>query len=60
MPQRIQPILLTKEEEDEVKAIVNQGRHSARQIKRGQSLLHRHPGKQPQEIAEWLDVEGVK
>jgi transposase len=56
MPKRIQPILLTKEEEDEVKAIVNQGTHSARQIKRGQILLHSHQGKQPQEIAEWLDV----
>lgn len=56
MPKRIQPIILSKEEEAEVKAIVNQGTHSARQIKRGQILLHSHQGKQPQEIAEWLDV----
>lgn len=56
MPKRIQPIELTENEQNELKGIVNQGSHAARQIKRAQILLHSHAGKTPAEIAEWLDV----
>jgi putative transposase len=56
MPKRIQPIKLTESEQSELKAIVNQGSHSARKIKRAQILLHSHAGKRPQEVADWLDV----
>jgi len=56
MPKRIQPILLTENEETEVKAIVHQGHHPARMIKRAHILLQSHRGKSPQEVAEWLGV----
>ena len=56
MAKRIQPIRLTANEANELKAIVNQGSHAARKIKRAQILLHSHAGKAPQEIAAWLDV----
>lgn len=56
MPKRIQPLTLSDSEQSELKAIVNQGSHSARMIKRAQILLHSHAGKKPQEVAEWLDV----
>ena len=56
MAKRIQPITLTTNEENELKAIVNQGSHSARKIQRAQILLHSHAGKQPAEIAAWLHV----
>ena len=56
MPKRIQPIQLTENEQNELKGIVNQGSHAARQIKRAQILLHSHRGKTPAEIAGWLDV----
>jgi transposase len=56
MPQRVQPLTLSENEQSELKAIVNQGTHSARTIKRAQILLHSHVGKKPQEVAEWLDV----
>jgi transposase len=56
MPRRVQPLTLSEDEQRELKAIVNQGTHSARTIKRAQILLHSHAGKQPPEVAEWLDV----
>jgi putative transposase len=56
MPKRVQPLTLSEDEQSELKAIVNQGTHSARQIKRAQILLHSHAGKKPQEVAAWLDV----
>lgn len=56
MPKIIQPIVLAEHEQDELKAIVSQGKHAARQIKRSQILLQSHAGKKPQEIAAWLDV----
>ena len=56
MPKVIQPINLPESEQSELKTLVNQGNHAARQIKRAQILLHSHAGKKPQEIAKWLDV----
>jgi len=56
MPKPIQPIILPEDEHNELKTIVNQGHHAARQIKRAQILLHSHGGKTPQEIAAWLGV----
>jgi transposase len=56
MPKRIQRLTLSDNEQSELKAIVNQGTHSARTIKRAQILLHSHAGKKPPEVAEWLDV----
>jgi len=56
MPKIIQPINLSEPEQNELKTLVNQGNHAARQIKRAHILLHSHAGKKPQAIAEWLDV----
>src|SRR6185295_16651378 len=56
MPKRVHPITLPENEQSELKAIVNQGTHAARTIKRAQILLQSHAGKKPQEVAEWLDV----
>jgi putative transposase len=56
MANPIQPIILSEQEQRELQAIVNQGSHSARKIKRAQILLHSHAGKRPPVVAEWLDV----
>lgn len=56
MPQPVQPLTLSEDEQTELQAIANQGTHAARTIKRAQILLHSHAGKKPQEIAAWLDV----
>jgi transposase len=56
MPQAIQPITLSENEQTELRMIVNQGTHAARTIKRAQILLHSHGGKKPQEVAAWLDI----
>lgn len=56
MPKAIPPITLSETEQSELRMIANQGTHSARMIKRAQILLHSHAGKQPAEIAAWLEV----
>lgn len=56
MPKAIQPITLSEDEQAELRMIADQGKHSARMIKRAQILLHSDAGKKPQEIAEWLSV----
>jgi transposase len=56
MPKAIQAIILPEDEQNELKIIVNQGKHAARQIKRAQILLQSHAGKTPQEVANLLDV----
>jgi transposase len=56
MPKAIQPITLSENEQTELRMIASQGTHSARTIKRAQILLHSHAGREPQEIAAWLDI----
>ena len=56
MPKIIQPITLPLDEQSELKTIVHQGHHAARQIKRAQILLQSHAEKKPKEIANWLGV----
>lgn len=54
MPKTIQPIVLPENEQEELKAIVSQGKNAARVIRRAQVLLHSHAGKKPREVAAWL------
>ncbi len=56
MPKSIQPLILSEDEQTELKTIVNQGKHAARAIKRAQVLLQSHAGRTPREIAAWLGV----
>ena len=56
MPKHIQPIELPEHEQNELKMLVNQGKHAARQIKRAQILLHSDAGKTPPEVAATLGV----
>ena len=56
MPKAIQSITLSENERTELRMIASQGTHSARTIKRAQILQHSDAGKQPQEIAAWLDI----
>jgi putative transposase len=56
MPKLIQTLILSEDEQNALKKLVNQGKHAARQIKRAQILLHSHAGKTPQEVANLLGV----
>lgn len=54
MPKPIQPITLSEDEQTELRTLVNQGKHTARRIKRSQIFLHSLAGKTLQEITAWL------
>jgi putative transposase len=56
MPKQSQAVELHPEEVAYLKRYVNQGKRSARAIKRAHLLLHRHAGKSPQESAELSGV----
>jgi transposase len=56
MPKLSQPIELQPEEAAYLKRYINQGKRSARAIKRAHILLHRHAGKSPQASAELAGV----
>jgi putative transposase len=56
MPKASRVMTLSENERTELRMITSQGTHSARTIKRAHILLHSDAGKQPQEIAAWLDI----
>ena len=56
MPKSIPPLTLKQEEQKYLERFVNQGKRSARAIKRARILLYRHVGKTPTGTSELAEV----